>query len=68
MASDKTASPRKIPARVVPGARTPAAAILRPAEVIGQTQLRRADRLLNRIEREGEALSASADRLLRRVS
>jgi hypothetical protein len=31
-------------------------------------QLRQADKMLTRIERRGEALSASADRLLRRVS
>jgi hypothetical protein len=31
-------------------------------------QLRQADKMLTRIERKGEALSASADRLLRRVS
>ena len=31
-------------------------------------QLRQADKMLIRIEREGKALSASADRLLRRVS
>ena len=36
--------------------------------VIGSTQLRQADKMLARIERRGEALSASADRLLRRVS
>jgi hypothetical protein len=37
-------------------------------DVIGATQLRQAERLLTRIERKGEALSASAERLLRRVS
>jgi hypothetical protein len=31
-------------------------------------QLRQADKLLTRIERRGEALSAGADRLLRRLS
>jgi hypothetical protein len=31
-------------------------------------QLRRADKMLTRVEREGKALSASTDRLLRRVS
>ena len=31
-------------------------------------QLRQADKLLTRIERKGEALSTTADRLLRRVS
>ena len=31
-------------------------------------QLRQVDKMLTRIEREGKALSASADRLLRRVS
>jgi len=31
-------------------------------------QLRQADKMLTRIERKGEALSAGADRLLRRVS
>jgi hypothetical protein len=31
-------------------------------------QLRQADKLLTRIERKGEALSAGADRLLRRLS
>jgi hypothetical protein len=37
-------------------------------ELIGSSQLRQADQLLTRIERKGEALSASADKLLRRVS
>jgi hypothetical protein len=36
--------------------------------VIGPTQLRQVDKMLTRIERKGEALAASADRLLRRVS
>jgi hypothetical protein len=31
-------------------------------------QLRKADKMLTRIERKGEALSASADRLLRRLA
>jgi len=38
------------------------------SEVIGARQLRQADEMLTRIERKGEALSATADRLLRRVS
>jgi hypothetical protein len=37
-------------------------------EVIGPRQLKQADKMLTRIERKGEALSASADKLLRRVS
>jgi hypothetical protein len=37
-------------------------------EVMGPRQLKKADELLTRIERRGEALSESADRLLRRVS
>jgi hypothetical protein len=37
-------------------------------EVLGPRQLRQADKMLTRIERKGEALSASADKLLRRVS
>jgi len=37
-------------------------------EIIGSRQLRQADKMLTRIERKGEALSASADKLLRRVS
>ena len=38
------------------------------SEVLGPRQLRQADKMLTRIERKGEALSASADKLLRRVS
>jgi hypothetical protein len=34
----------------------------------GARQMQQADEMLGRIERTGEALSASADRLLRRVS
>jgi hypothetical protein len=37
-------------------------------QAIGQRQLKEADEMLVRIERKGEALSASADLLLRRVS
>ena len=37
-------------------------------EILGPRQLRQADKMLTRIERKGEALSASADKLLRRVS
>lgn len=38
------------------------------AAVISQRQLKAADKMLGRIERRGEALSANADRLLKRVS
>ena len=37
-------------------------------EVISPGQLKEAGRILGRIERKGEALSANADRLLKRVS
>jgi hypothetical protein len=37
-------------------------------QAIGTRLLKQADEMLVRIERKGEALSASADRLLRRVS
>jgi hypothetical protein len=37
-------------------------------EVIGLRQLKKADELLARIERKGEILSESAERLLKRVS
>jgi hypothetical protein len=37
-------------------------------QAIGPRLLKQADEMLVRIERKGEALSASADRLLRRVS
>lgn len=36
--------------------------------IIGPNQLRQADLMLRRIERRNEALSANADKLLRRVS
>jgi hypothetical protein len=36
--------------------------------LISPGQLEEADRMLGRIERKGEALSANADRLLKRVS
>jgi len=45
-----------------------ASANRREDEVIGPRQLEQADKMLVRIERRGEALSATADRLLRRVS
>ena len=38
------------------------------SEVISPGQLKEAGRILGRIERKGEALSANADRLLKRVS
>jgi hypothetical protein len=38
------------------------------SEIIGARQLQQADEMLTRIERRGEALSATADMLLRRVS
>jgi hypothetical protein len=37
-------------------------------EIIAPSQLRQADQMLTRIERKGRELSASAEKLLRRVS
>ena len=47
---------------------TPGSAERKSGEPIERVELRRVDEMLRRIERKGKALSADADRLLRRVS
>jgi hypothetical protein len=51
------------PQKAAPGSAEP-----KSGEPIERTELRRVDEMLRRIERKGKALSAGADRLLRRVS
>jgi hypothetical protein len=46
----------------------PGSAERKSGEPIERAELRRVDEMLRRIERKGKALSADADRLLRRVS
>jgi hypothetical protein len=56
--------------RAMPHPKKKAAASSRHRELVGGelVQLRQADKMLRRIDRKGEALSAGADRLLRRLA
>jgi hypothetical protein len=59
MATKATRVPHKLP---------PPGSVRRTIDPSERAQLRQADELLRRIEQKGKALSADADRLLRRVS